>query len=589
MPCLHEKDLSDIASLHIDAQRSNIKNQRARLDEIKVELNRLRNSQEPDALRIKEAEKAIDDLEFHLNGRVKRADLEVEAEKLKKSGLKPERLKKVQSLLDADKSEVLKDPDLKTAEERARVMEALYTKREQLVFEDSAFAKDKDGNSIPRYASVFGAPTVKRMVQIGEKEIADDLMLRSVSLVTSGEATRNPSDYLVTEGIEVKKSLSDGIEHHHIYNNVYVSPNGRVTPNSVRFNLNSQTKKLEIQVIPEYWNSEKHGRNTQFIELMDGAHSGDDSATHLHYYRFTDEESVGVREKIKSKIRETNQAAAARIPKLQAQLDDLSQRREDPKKFEARLNSEIADFDKQVGELDKVEAKYTTPDKNGVLRKNKGLSSDEEQKLQSARERRKEVVKSRDKVQKSLEEHQTFMNLDSNIKNWTSQVKDLESRYGEIKLNVRFPAFGFTNKDEARNAKESLKKQSDKLKEQIKENKRLSREKGSIDQQINDVKSKLEEASLLANLTEQSALELYEKTNGYFHFDKGHQESEDYSRSRPKMNQEIHKYNVRQTVEILQSQGVDPIKYLQEVARRSYKRNLLYNLEPLVEKVAGVL
>ena len=29
-----------------------------------------------------------------------------------------------------------------------------------------------------------------------------------------------------------------------------------------------------------YWNAEAHGKNTQFIALMDGMHAGDDPVTH---------------------------------------------------------------------------------------------------------------------------------------------------------------------------------------------------------------------------------------------------------------------------------------------------------------------
>ena len=124
----------------------------------------------------------------------------------------------------------------------------------------------------------------------------------------------------------------------------------------------------------------------------------------------------------------------------------------------------------------------------------------------------------------------------------------------------------------------------------IKANKKILREKGSIDQQIRDKTAKRQEAERLSKLTETEALDLYDRTNGYFDFDKGHQESEDYTKSRPRMNSEIHKYNARQAIEDLEKQhGTNTIKALQDLAQKHYRRNLLYNLETLVDKAAGTL
>lgn len=586
MPCLQEKDLSAIAEQHISAQRANISNQRLRLEEIKNEIKSLKDK--PESLRFKEAQFAIEDLEYHLNGRVKRSLLESEAEDLKRSGLNKERLSKLQKNLDSDTNDVVRDPDLKTAEERSAVMESLYRQRTQFQFEDTAHDKDKDGNPIARYASVFGAPTVKKMLSEGEKAIAEDLMLRSVSMVAGGEASRNPSDYLDVTGIEVKRSLSDGIEHHHIYNNVYVNDNGRVAPNSVRYHV-GKTGDIEIQVIPEYWNSTKHGRNTQFIELMDGAHSGDDTATHLHYYRFSKEESALIREKIKSKVGEISSTAAARLPKLQGELNELRERKENPKEYEQRLLGEVSKHDEDINKLNTIEAKYTTADSRGVMRKNKNLSEDEENELQDARDKRKAIAKIKDKVQKSLEEHRGFVSAEADIKQWSEEASDLEAKAKEIKLNGRFPNDNFPDKDAARAAREEIKMDAKELRIKVTNTQKMLREKGSLDQQIRDKKAKLSESEKLANLNESEALEIYERSNGYFSFDKGHQESQDYSKSRPRMNAEIHKYNVRETIEMLESEGENPIESLQEIARKSYKRNLLYNLETLVGKAAGTL
>jgi hypothetical protein len=587
MPCLQEADLTELAQQHIAAQKANIQNQRARLAEVQGELTRADATSDP--LRITEAENAVADLEYHLNGKVSRAKLQQEAEQLRQSGLRQDRLKRIEKAL-ASEGDLIKDPDLDTAEKRAKVMEALYTQRQQLVFQDTAFDKDADGNPQPRYASVFGAPTVKKMREIGEKDIADDLMLRSVSLVMGRNDTKNSNDYLDPKGLEVKTSLSDGIEHHHIYNNVYLGEDGRVTPNSVRFSYSQKTGEVEMEVIPEYWNSAKYGRNTQFIELLDGAHSGDDPTTHLHYYKFNESESDFIRGKIRDKIGEINSQNAGRLSRLNNELDDLQARKNDPVAYENKLSGQVADYDAQISGFNSIEEKYTTPNARGARVKNRGLSADQEQELQQAREARKAAEKSRDKVQKSLDEHRSFMTIESDIQQWKNERVVLEARANAIKLNVRYPAYGYPDKETARAAKKELDENIRKLKTDIKNNEQILRDKGSLDQQIRDKIVKRNEAEKLASLSETDALQIFERSNGFFSFDKGSQESQDYSKSRPKMNQEIHKYNTRQAIEILEREhGDKAIEVLQQMAEGSYKRNLLYNTEVLMEKVAGTL
>ena len=592
MPCLHEKDLSDLANQHIAAQKANIQNQRVRLDQIKKEFTQLKASANPDATKLAEVSNAIADLEYHLNGRIKRDLLEQESANLAKSGLNPDRLNRIKNAL-KDPADIIKDPDLDIAEDRVKVMEGLYKQRTQFVFEDTAHDKDKDGNPIPRYASVFGAPTVKKMKEVGQKDIAEDLMLRSISMVMGGETSKNPNDYLDTKGIEVKNSLSDGIEHHHIYNNVYVDEKGKVAPNSVRFFHNPKTGDVEMQVIPEYWNSEKHGRNTQFIELMDGAHSGDDTATHLHYYKFEGNDEDFIKQKIKDKIPEINRINAARIPKLDDEIKELTERKTDPKAYEDKLNRQIQGHDARIAELDAIEAKHTTPNKNGVMVKKKGLTDVEEQELKHARSERDVIKKVKDKTAKALDEHRTFVNMEADIKNWQAKASRLQSLANKIDERRNYPNPQhplYKNKAEAKAAKDRMAYDVLALKNKINNSKTLLRKKGSIDQQIRDKTNNRLEAEKLAVLTEKAALNLYDRTNGYFSFDKGHQESEDYEKSRPKMNTEIHKHNAREATEILEAEhGENAIKYLHELARKSYKRNLLYNLETIVEKVAGTL
>jgi hypothetical protein len=590
MPCLQEADLSELAQQHIAVQKSNIKNQLTRLADLQGELTKLRGNTDSDPLRVTEVKSAIDDLEYHLNGKVSRAKLEAEAQQLRQSGLRQDRLSRIEKAL-KDDGDLVKDPDVDTAEKRARVTEALYTQRQQLVFQDTAFDLDADGNPQARYASIFGAPTVNKLREIGEKDIADDLMLRSISLVMGRNDTKNPNDYLDPKGLEVKTSLSDGIEHHHIYNNVYLNKDGRVTPNSVRFHYSQKTGEVEMEVIPEYWNSAKHGRNTQFVELLDGAHSGDDPTTHLHYYKFNGSESDFIRGKIREKIGEINSQNSGRLSRLDNELNDLQARKTDPVGYEKKLSSQVADYDSQISGFNDVEAKYTTPNSRGARVKNRGLSSDQEEELKQAREARKAAEKARDKVQKSLSEHRSFMTLESDIERWKSERVNLEAKKGAIKLNVRFPdANGYASKEEAKEARRTLENEIRNLGSSIKNSEQTLRDKGSLDQQIRDKIVKRNEAEKLANLSETDALQIFERSNGFFSFDKGSQESQDYSKSRPKMNQEIHKYNARQSIEILEREHGDrAIEVLEQLAAKNYQRNLLYNTEVLVEKVAGTL
>ena len=172
------------------------------------------------------------------------------------------------------------------------------------------------------------------------------------------------------------------------------------------------------------------------------------------------------------------------------------------------------------------------------------------------------------------------------VLNWESEVKklDLRKKYP----NATHPMHADKATDGI--AKKKLLVDVENLDKKIKADKKILREKGSIDQQIRDKTAKRQEAERLSKLTETEALDLYDRTNGYFHFDKGHQESEDYTKSRPRMNSEIHKYNARQAIEDLEKQhGTNTIKALQDLAHKHYKRNLLYNLETLVDKAAGTL
>jgi hypothetical protein len=71
-------------------------------------------------------------------------------------------------------------------------------------------------------------------------------------------------DFLDTEGLEVKVALANTVEHHHIYNNVHLDENGRVEFKSFKIRQDRTTGELTLDIVPSYWNSEKHGETLKF-------------------------------------------------------------------------------------------------------------------------------------------------------------------------------------------------------------------------------------------------------------------------------------------------------------------------------------
>jgi hypothetical protein len=585
MACIEETDLTPQAQKHIAAQKANIKNQRTRLSELQTELQQLKANPNTPPLKIAETEKAIGSLEYHLNGNISRTRAEQEVEKLKQSGLKPERLKQLQKALNTTKGDLIKDPDLDTAEERAKVMEALYTQRQHLVFTDTN-AKDQDGNTITREATVFGAATVKGMRDIGETEIAEDLMVRAISYVNSKDDKSNPNDYLVTKGMEVKSSLSDGIEHHHIYNNVYVDENGRVVPGGVNFYYSKKTGELNLSVSAEPYNAPQHGGKVQFIELIDGGHSGNDPSTHLHFYKFNDSEADTVRQRIKDDLPNITANAAKRVTALDKEIAELNQRKIDPVGYENKLKQDISDQDAIIKRNEALINQYPkTPSGNPST---KGLTPQQKQDIKDAQKQIKDTEYLKKQTQSQLDEHQLFMNATNKLGQMQVDVVDIQAKRKAIHLGK--PAtWGGMTKDEARAAKLGLEIQEGNLKQEIKKARKDLKSKGSIDEQIKSKTEQRESAEKVSQLTEAEALAAFDNSNGFLSFNKGKKESEEYTKSRPKMNSEINKMNARQAIEILEAEHPDPIAALQEMASRQYKRNLLMSLEGMMNKVSGTL
>ena len=631
MACLESQDLSELAKKHITAQRSVVKNLRTRLSDINKDYDKLKQNPDADPFRLAEHEKAIYDLEYHLNGNVRRSLLETEAEQLAKSGLKPERLTKLKDLLKNSDADLLRDPDLAVAEDRVKVMESLYTSREQLVFKDTGFGKDPEGKPVQRLASVFGAPTVKKLLDTGETKVAEDLILRSISrAMSSDQLTRNPNDYIDVDGLEVKKSLSDGIEHHHIFNNVYVDENGRVKPNSIQLIWDRNASKLGLKVIPEYWNSAKHGSNTQFIELMDGAHSGDDAATHLHYYRFDGDDDKFLRQKIADKVPELVAKAKRDIPRYEAEIAELKKRIKAPKEYEKGLVTQVEDYSNQLETVHKLRQQFSTNPNEAdekKLRARKNLNDDEKQQYKDATAERDRLNKEKKKIEQQLETHRKVISIREDIEKWNQEVDQLKAVSNQIKFkpatwktnpevlkyladlkvtdidgstsskypkdsdgNVEFSNLLTEASKDAKLYKGSLILKQKEIEEKIVNGNVFIKESADLAGQLNNLDKKLEESKAVSSIDIDKALQIYADSNGFFSLDKGHTESKDYSDSRPTMNGQIHKYNARQAVEHLESAyGDTAIDKLNKLVDSNRKANMQYNMITLQDKFKGSL
>lgn len=538
MPCLEVSDLSELAERHIAAQRANIQNLRTRRAELEAEEKRL----PLDSLRYKQVTEAVNHLRLELDG-------EIESPPGSRN--------------------FVKNPDKKTAEERIEVMAALYKERAQFVFKDTTKNEEK-----PRTASVFGLPTVEEMQRLQNKEVADVMMVRAVSLLQQRQDSRNPVDFLDDTGLNVKVPLANTVEHHHIYNNVHLDENGRVEFKSFKIRQDRTTGQLTMDIVPAYWNSEQHGRNTQFIGLLDGMHSGADPVTHLHYYRFNEKESEGIRAKISGDIKGIADEAKTKQKKLESQLQTLKARAADPVEYERSLVSSI---DKATEEL--KDAKTAA---KGLLSKPKSSLTPEQLELRESHDSKQKQLKS---LNKDLEEHRTLSSLRGDIDAANSRIAQLQSRASAIKLSD-YPKG--VEREQARLERQEILDRAAQLKSQNKEREKLLKEKGDISQQIQDVERKLSEQKTIANLTKEDALAMFGRSNGFLSFDKGHTEKTDHTVYRPLMNEEITRYYVRETLSYLEREyGDGALAALQNMSRQQYQNNLLDRISALQDKARG--
>jgi hypothetical protein len=543
MPCLEAKDLSPLAEQHITSQKATITNLRQRKTELEAEEKRL--STQPDAdtnPKLKQVREAVNHLRLELDG-------EVESPPGSRN--------------------FVKDPVKKTAEERVEVMAALYRERTQFVFNDTTKVEGKE-----RKASVFGLPTVEEMQRLQHKDVADAMMVRATSLLLQRQDGRNPVDFLDTTGLDVKVPLANVVEHHHIYNNVHLNEKGRVEFKSFKIRQDRNTGELKMDIVPTYWNSEKHGRNTQFIGLLDGMHSGQDPVTHMHYYKFSDSEAKPIKEKIRADIKGITDEAKTRQQKLEGQLSTLKARAADPKGYEDKLTSQIQSANTQ---LQKAKA-----DAKGLISKPKASLTPDQLALREAHDTKQKELK---KLTKDLDEHRTLSSIRSDIEAGNSRISDLSAKANAIKL-TDYP------KGPEREAKKLEREQIEnaiyKLKRDSKDKEKLLKEKGDIDSQIRDTERKLGEASAIASLTEKDALAMFERSNGFLSFDKGPAEKEDHEQYRPVMNSVITHHYVRETLAYFEREyGDNALEALRNTARRQYQQNILDRIEALQNKVRG--
>lgn len=542
MPCLEEADLSSTAELHIKAQKSVVANLKTRVSELEHERKRLlsEGAIEETSQPLKETEKAIKHLRLELYGEVESPP---------------------------GSMQFVRDPAKKTAEERSAVMEMLYRNRTHYQFHDTS--KDL---SDPRTASVFGLPTIKEMIERGYGDIAEEMMIRATSLLAAKADSRNPVDFLDTEGLEVKLALANQIEHHHIYNNVKVDENGRVQFKSYRVAL-GKGGELEMSVIPSYWNAAENGRNTQFICLMDAMHSGDDPIAHMHYYRFSEDEAAPIKDKIKRDVAAKAEEAQKTAVRLQTKLDDLVARKTDPAAYEKALQTQL---DNTQSELARIEAQ------NAPFKGKRNLTDEQRQQKDDLAAQKKVWDSEGRAIARKLDEHRSLQGLRDGIISTENAIADLEARVKGINLS-KVPK---EEKEAKRLEKEQLTKESRQLKEKLREQKILLKSKGDIDKTIEGTRKSLLEAQLVSRLDKESAIALFEKSNGFFSFDKGTEEKNDHTTYRPIMNEEITRFYVREAIAYMQEKHGDRwLEELQALTARQYRSNLLQRLGGLMDKL----
>jgi hypothetical protein len=276
-------------------------------------------------------------------------------------------------------------------------------------------------------------------------------------------------------------------------------------------------------------------------------------------------------------------AAKARIPKLQQELKQLQKRRINPADYEVNLNTQIKAAEtardakqKEMDMLPKIIDKYYPTDSSKeVARTEKAKLRNELQLLR----------KNTDKLIGELSEHRTIQSLKSDIiKNQTEQT-DFEAKSAAIGKLTTYP------KGVLRDAKRIERAQYDnealRLKTEVAQQNQLLRSKGDLDSLVAEVKQKIKENVTIGKMSVNDTVKLFEETNGFFRFDKGHEEKDLHTQYRPLMNEEITRYQAREALAYLKKEyGNNALDAINAKIRQQYKRNLLLRLQALSNKFA---
>jgi chromosome segregation ATPase len=301
-------------------------------------------------------------------------------------------------------------------------------------------------------------------------------------------------------------------------------------------------------------------------------HAGDDPVAHLHYYKFNEKESGPIKAKIAKDLPEIVADATRRKARLEADVRDLEARVRNPQQYEQDLLAQINDADAVV-EQRKTEAKGVTS------KPKKDLSGSDLERREAFDAAKKEARE----ISKRLEAHRTITNLRGEIEAKENQVADLEKQHSEIKL-TQYPKG--PERDEARARRDGLGQQAAELRLELKKQKALLKSEGDIGKTIENKKRALAEAEAIAALTPETAATLFDAANGYFSFDKGFVEKGEHDTYRPIMNEELHRFYVRQTIEHLQRQhGDNWVEELEKLNEARYRANLMERIGALVDKL----
>lgn len=498
-----------------------------------------------------------------------------------------------------------------TAEDRLKLIEAIYN-RPAYHFKHKYKDGEKDKD---RYSDIFGLPSLKELYEKNPK-LAFDLIARTLSLIQSNDSTRNPYDYLDTENNDVKIGKYGSAEHHHIYNNVALTEEGKVQVKSVSFNFD-EDKGVSLRIIPAYHGTNYDDNKTenmdaiQYIALQSELHSGNDPVTHLYYYEFDEKESENVLSIAKNKLKEEQLKMPKKIEALKNDIGKYEKRLNDPSEYEKELiknrNQMLADnpdLDQKVlkdNRLRDIKSKFIkdysssmTDEENQLLSiGQKSILTQEQLDIIKKYNTNQNINNQLDdhyknypiknqlnQIEKDLEEHQADMNTGSEIKKLEKQIKGIEDKLIQVKEKAKVTER--TIKDWIRSylrgkplppEKQKIAKQFLQL-DTLRASKNIDKtnleNKSSVLQLLQKKQQQLKESETIMNLDDNKTEELFNQENGYYSFDKGHYEGQQHSKLTNAMNKEITYNLAREAIAFLEEKGLS----VDDILKQQYSTNL---------------